>query len=83
MTPVSPSGVTGSASAANFSDEVFAEREERLHALMLQAQAGDEAAYRVLLTRGREGVIICLPESMSELDEAYCFLLAAGCEILK
>jgi RNA polymerase sigma-70 factor (ECF subfamily) len=50
MTPVSSSAVTGSASAANFSDEVFAEREERLHALMLQAQAGDEAAYRVLLT---------------------------------
>src|SRR4030095_15861379 len=40
MTHASPSAVTGSASAANFSDEVFAAREERLRALMLRAQAG-------------------------------------------
>lgn len=40
-------------------------------------------AYRVLLTRGREGAIICMPEFMKELDETYRFLLAAGCEVLK
>jgi hypothetical protein len=39
-------------------------------------------AYRVLLTRGREGVIICLPELMRELDETFNFLVAAGCEVL-
>ena len=39
-------------------------------------------AYRVLLTRGREGVIICLPEFMSELDETYSFLVSVGCEPL-
>jgi hypothetical protein len=39
-------------------------------------------AYRVLLTRGREGVIICLPEFMRELDETYLFFVAAGCEVL-
>jgi hypothetical protein len=37
-------------------------------------------AYRVLLTRGREGAVICLPEFMRELDETYAFLVAAGCE---
>jgi hypothetical protein len=37
-------------------------------------------AYRVLLTRGREGAIICLPEFMRELDETFAFLVAAGCE---
>lgn len=40
-------------------------------------------AYRVLLTRGREGVVICLPEFMRELDETYAFLLTAGCERLE
>lgn len=39
-------------------------------------------AYRVLLTRGREGIIICLPKQLPELDETYEFLLAAGCEVL-
>jgi len=39
-------------------------------------------AYRVLLTRGREGVLICLPEFLRELDETYQFLASAGCEIL-
>lgn len=38
--------------------------------------------YRVLLTRGREGVVLCLPEFMHELDETFRFLVAAGCEIL-
>jgi hypothetical protein len=37
---------------------------------------------RVLLTRGREGVILCLPEAMRELDETYAFLVAAGCELV-
>ena len=36
-------------------------------------------AYRVLLTRGREGSIICLPDFMHELDQTYSFLVAAGC----
>ena len=49
MTHVSPPGVTPPPSSAKFSEEAFAAREERLRALMLQAQAGDEAAYRVLL----------------------------------
>lgn len=39
-------------------------------------------AYRVLLTRGREGVLICLPRSIAELDETYDFLLSAGCRLL-
>ncbi len=39
-------------------------------------------AYRVLLTRGREGVVICLPLTLHELDETYEFLVAAGCEVL-
>src|SRR5690606_47382 len=39
-------------------------------------------AYRVLLTRGREGVLICLPQSIPELDETYDFLLTAGCRSL-
>ena len=39
-------------------------------------------AYRVLLTRGREGVLICLPQSIRELDETYAFLVEAGCEVL-
>ena len=39
-------------------------------------------AYRVLLTRGREGALICLPQSMRELDETFSFFVAAGCEIL-
>jgi hypothetical protein len=39
-------------------------------------------AYRVLLTRGREGVLICLPDGLSQLDEAYNYLVAAGCEVL-
>jgi hypothetical protein len=37
-------------------------------------------AYRVLLTRGREGVIICLPSVLSELDETHELLIACGCE---
>lgn len=39
-------------------------------------------AYRVLLTRGREGVIICCPQSRPELDATYAFLVAAGCDTL-
>jgi hypothetical protein len=39
-------------------------------------------AYRVLLTRGREGTIICVPQFMCELDETFNFLVAAGCEVL-
>lgn len=39
-------------------------------------------AYRVLLTRGREGVVICLPKSIRELDETYDYLVAAGCRAL-
>jgi hypothetical protein len=34
-------------------------------------------AYRVLLTRGRDGVVIFLPR-LSELDETHQYLLAAG-----
>lgn len=40
-------------------------------------------AYRVLLTRGREGVLICVPPSIPELDETYAFLLGAGCKPLE
>ena len=40
-------------------------------------------AYRVLLTRGREGVLICVPRSIPELDETYEFLLNAGCRLLE
>jgi hypothetical protein len=36
----------------------------------------------VLLTRGREGVLICLPQQIQELDETYEHLLAAGCREL-
>jgi RNA polymerase sigma-70 factor, ECF subfamily len=50
MTRVFPPSVTGSTSPANFSEDAFTAREEHLRALMLQAQAGDEAAYRALLT---------------------------------
>jgi hypothetical protein len=39
-------------------------------------------AYRVLLTRGREGILICVPEGLAVLDETYDFLLAAGCDTL-
>jgi DUF2075 family protein len=39
-------------------------------------------AYRVLLTRGREGILICLPQFLVELDETFAFLVAAGCEEL-
>jgi hypothetical protein len=39
-------------------------------------------AYRVLLTRGREGVIICLPDGIPVLDETFSFLKDAGCEVL-
>jgi len=35
-------------------------------------------AYRVLLTRGREGVVICCPKNLSALDETYDYLLACG-----
>lgn len=48
MTHDSLPAVTDLTSSAN-SLEALAVREERLRALMLQAQAGDEAAYRVLL----------------------------------
>jgi DUF2075 family protein len=37
-------------------------------------------AYRVLLTRGREGIIICVPAGISSLDETYSYLLEAGCQ---
>ena len=39
-------------------------------------------AYRVLLTRGREGMILCLPAIITDLDETYTFLVGAGCEVL-
>lgn len=39
-------------------------------------------AYRVLLTRGREGVLICVPQGLPQLDSTYAHLVAAGCEIL-
>ena len=39
-------------------------------------------AYRVLLTRGREGILICLPQQIEELDETYAHLLASGCREL-
>jgi hypothetical protein len=37
-------------------------------------------AYRVLLTRGREGVLICCPKNLSALDETYEHLIACGFE---
>lgn len=37
-------------------------------------------AYRVLLTRGREGVLICLPKVLAELNETHSLLVACGCE---
>jgi hypothetical protein len=40
-------------------------------------------AYRVLLTRGREGVLICIPQQIAELDETFDFLMAAGCRPLE
>jgi hypothetical protein len=40
-------------------------------------------AYRVLLTRGREGLIICLPQFLSELDETFNFFVNAGCTELR
>lgn len=39
-------------------------------------------AYRVLLTRGREGVVICVPAYFRELDATFDFFAAAGCELL-
>jgi len=39
-------------------------------------------AYRVRLTRGREGVVVCLPAGISCLDETHAFLIEIGCEVL-
>jgi hypothetical protein len=39
-------------------------------------------SYRVLLTRGREGALICVPDCISELDGTFDLLVAAGCEQL-
>ena len=39
-------------------------------------------AYRVLLTRGRQGVVICLPAGIASLDETYKMFIEAGCDIL-
>lgn len=39
-------------------------------------------AYRVLLTRGREGVLICVPQGLEQLDGTYELLVAAGCDVL-
>lgn len=39
-------------------------------------------AYRVLLTRGREGVVICLPSGIPILDETFSFLVDVGCDVL-
>ena len=39
-------------------------------------------AYRVLLTRGREGLLICLPQFLSELDRTFELLAGAGCEVV-
>lgn len=40
-------------------------------------------AYRVLLTRGREGVLICVPQGLPQLDSTYEHLVAAGCDVLR
>jgi len=47
---LSSSDVTNRDSPPNSPRDEFGEREDRLRALMAQAQAGDEAAYRALLT---------------------------------
>ncbi|MCU0792355.1 MAG: DUF2075 domain-containing protein [Opitutaceae bacterium] len=39
-------------------------------------------AYRVLLTRGREGLLICVHQQLAGADETFDFLVAAGCEVL-
>jgi DUF2075 family protein len=39
-------------------------------------------AYRVLLTRGREGLLICVPQQLPGADETFDHLIAAGCEVL-
>lgn len=39
-------------------------------------------AYRVLLTRGREGLLICVPEQLPGADETFGYLVAAGCEVM-
>lgn len=39
-------------------------------------------AYRVLLTRGREGILIVIPAFRPELDATYEFLLGAGCQTI-
>ena len=62
----------------NWTDELamrFQRKSEIKNPLQLRKNA-----YRVLLTRGREGLIICLPKSIKELDETHEFLLASGCE---
>jgi hypothetical protein len=38
-------------------------------------------AYRVLLSRGRDGMIIYMPP-LAELDATYAVLIGAGCEVL-
>jgi hypothetical protein len=40
-------------------------------------------AYRVLLTRGREGILICVPQGLSQLDSTYEHLVWAGCDVLR
>jgi len=39
-------------------------------------------AYRVLLTRGREGVLICVPDGMRQLDHLFTYLVESGCDVL-
>ena len=38
-------------------------------------------AYRVLLTRGRDGCVVFVPE-IEDLDETFAFLSAAGLKLL-
>lgn len=40
-------------------------------------------AYRVLLTRGREGILICVPQCLSELDETFAYLVQSGCDLIE
>jgi hypothetical protein len=60
-------------------DDSFAMKFQRKNAIRNPLQLRRNA-YRVLLTRGREGSVICLPHSLKELDETHAFLLECGCE---
>lgn len=62
-------------------DDTLAMRFQKKNAVRDRLQLRRNA-YRVLLTRGREGILICVPASLRELDETYEFLAASGCESL-